>query len=331
MPVDKLRWGILGTGRIVDLLLPAFRGVAHSRVVAVASRDPERARTWAAERGVPVALGSYEELVASNEVNAVYIALPNALHREWAVRAAQAGKHVLCEKPLAVNATEARQMAAAAEAHGVKLMEAFMYRFHPQIARLRQLVADGAIGELKQIRASFGFSIRRADDIRLSRELGGGALLDVGCYCVNVARLLTGAEPTAAAARAVWGPSGVDESFAGVLEFPRGVLAVIDCSFHIGASLQQWLSISGTQGRIIVTHPFRVGEEPVTLQLDNLDAMGRAESVQLPGASEYWLMVQHFTDAVLDDRPLDYPPQDSVANMQAIDALLAAALSARTP
>ncbi len=276
-----------------------------------------------------MAFGSYEELVASHEVNAVYIALPNALHKEWTVRAAQAGKHVLCEKPLAVNASEAQEMADAAQAHGVKLMEAFMYRFHPQIARLRQLVADGAIGELKQIRASFGFSIRRADDIRLSRELGGGALLDVGCYCVNVARLVTGAEPTAAVARAVWGPNGVDESLAGVLEFPGGVLAVIDCSFRTGASLQQGLSISGTQGRITLTHPFRVGEEPVTLQLDNLDAEGRAEWVQVPGASEYRLMVQHFTDAVLDGRPLDYPPQDSVANMRAIDALLAAALPAQ--
>jgi predicted dehydrogenase len=150
------------------------------------------------------------------------------------------------------------------------------------------------------------------------KELGGGALMDVGCYCVNLARLLVGAEPVAASASAVWAPGGVDQSLAGTLEFPGGVLAAIDCSFETGVSMHQGLDISGTQGRIRLAEPFRVGEEPVAILLDR---MGRSETVQAPGAYEYHLMLEHFADAVLHDRPLDYPPQDSLGNIRTMAAL----------
>jgi predicted dehydrogenase len=326
---NRLRWGILGTARIADALVQAIRASGNSELAAVASRNIEQARAWAAEREVPLTFGSYDDLLASGEVDAVYIPLPNGLHKEWAVRAAQSGKHILCEKPLATSASEAREMIAAAEANGVKLMEAFMYRFHPQTVRLKQLVAEGVIGDVKMVRANFGFILNRPNDVRWSKELGGGALLDVGSYCVSITRYLLGAEPDTSTASAVWASSGVDETLAGVLGFPGGVLGAVGCSMQTGDGMDQSLFVSGTSGRINVSEPFRMGDGTTTITIDNLDREGTTRNVEVPGANEYHLMVEHFADAVLNDKPLAYTPQDSLGNMRALDALRDAARSGK--
>ena len=329
MKSNRLRWGVLGTARIADALVEAIRQTDNSDLVAVASRSLEQVQAWANERGVPMAFGSYAELLESDAIDAIYIPLPNAMHREWTISAAQHGKHILCEKPLAVSAHEVEEMIGAAEANGVQLMEAFMYRFHPQTALLKQLVTDGTIGEVKSIRANFGFYLDRPEDVRWSKELGGGAVLDVGSYCVNITRLLAGAEPIAVTARAVLAPTGIDESLSGTLEFAGGMLGAVSCSMRTGFGGDQSLVVSGTRGRINVANPFRMGDEPTTIIMDNLDKDGRGETIQAEGANEYQRMVEHFAGSVLSSSPVAYTPQNSLANLRVLDALRESARTGR--
>jgi xylose dehydrogenase (NAD/NADP) len=324
MSDGKVRWGVLGTAHIADALVRAIGLSSNGELTAVASRNLAVAQAWASGRGVPHAFGSYEEMLASDVIDAVYIPLPNALHKEWSIRAMQHGKHVLCEKPLATSAAEVREMIAVAESTGMKLMEAFMYRFHPATAQLVHLATDGTIGTPKVIRATFGFLLSKPDDIRWSADLAGGSLMDVGCYCVNVVRLLAGAEPLAVTANATWAPTGVDESLVGLLEFPGGLLAVVDSSFSMGASMQQTVNVSGTEGRLVINQPFRRGEQPVEIVVDRADSgdyASRTETVKVPGMAQYALMAEHFADAVLNDTPLAYTLRDSLGNMQTIEAL----------
>jgi predicted dehydrogenase len=329
MAGSKLRWGVLGTARIADTVVPGLQKASNSELVAVASRDIEKSREWAQARGLGHYFGSYNEMLASDVIDAVYIPLPNALHVEWGIRAADQGKHVLCEKPIATSADQVEGLIAAQRRNGVKVMEAFMYRFHPQTERIRQLVASGAIGETKIVRATFDFLLSRTNDVRLSKELGGGALLDVGCYCANISSLVVGTSPKAVTASAVWGETGVDVALVGTLEFPGGVLGVIDCSFQVGTSMQQRLVISGTGGLISVTQPFRMDDEDTTITIDRADKDNTVEQVRVPGGNEYQLMVEHFADAVLNDTDLSYTLQDSLANMRVLDALKESALTGR--
>ncbi|HEY0072259.1 MAG TPA: Gfo/Idh/MocA family oxidoreductase [Chloroflexia bacterium] len=329
MAGSKLRWGVLGTARIADTVVPGLQKANNSELVAVASRDINMAREWAQARGLDHFFGSYEEMLASDVIDAVYIPLPNALHVEWSIRAADNGKHVLCEKPIAISADQLGGLIAAQRRNGVKIMEAFMYRFHPQTERIRQLVASGAIGETKIVRATFDFLLSRTNDVRLSKELGGGALLDVGCYCANVSSLVVGSPPRAVTASAVWGETGIDLSLVGTLDFPNAVLGVIDCSFQVGTSMQQRLVISGTGGLISVTQPFRMDDEDTTIIVDRADKDNTVEQVRVPGGNEYRLMVEHFADAVLNDTRLSYTLEDSLANMRVLDALKEAAQTGR--
>lgn len=329
MPGSKLRWGVLGTARIADTVIPGLKKAHNSELVAVASRDPEKAREWAQAHGAKHYFGSYDEMLASDLIDAVYIPLPNALHVEWSIRAAECGKHVLCEKPIATHARQVEELIAATQHSGVKVMEAFMYRFHPQTERIRQLITGGAIGETRIVRATFDFLLSRTNDVRLSKELGGGALLDVGCYCVNIANLVVGSPPSAVTASAVWSGEGVDLSLVGTLEFPNGVLGTIDCSFQVGTSMQQWLQVSGTGGLLHVAEPFRMGEEDMTIIVDKADKEGTVEQVRVPGANEYQLMVEHFAGAVLNNTDLSYTLEDSLANMRVLDALKEAARTGR--
>ena len=330
MSGKSLRWGVLGTARIADALVKGIEDSPDNTLVAVASRDIETAREWAQARDVPYAFGSYEEMIASSFIDAVYIPLPNGLHKEWSIKAAQQGKHVLCEKPVTVSAQEVGEMIEASEKYGVKIMEAFMYRFHPQIGRVRKLVADGVIGETRIVRATFDFFLRRPHDVRWSKELGGGALLDVGSYCVNVTNLLVGMLPEAVTASAVWATTGVDMSLVGTLEYPNGVLGAIDCSFQVGSAMQQRLAISGTEGLISVARPFsRSPEEKTFIVVDKADNENAPEHIEVEGADHYQLMVAHFTEAVLNDKALSYPLEESMANMRVLEALLDAARTGR--
>ena len=249
MPDNKVRWGILSTARIGQKrLIPAIQKSRNGVVTSVASRDLRKAKQFGREMGIPHAMGSYEELLASKDVDAVYIPLPNSLHKEWTVKAAEAGKHVLCEKPMGLDVEEVNAMSAAASANHVKLMEAFMYRFHPQTEKIIQMVRDGEIGKLRAIQAAFAFTLNNWDDIRYNPRLGGGSLMDVGCYCVNICRTLVGAEPVTVYATANWAPTGVDELMVANLVFPDGVLAQFTCGFVLDRS--QHYQVMGTEGTI---------------------------------------------------------------------------------
>ena len=320
MPV--LRWGVLGVANIaVRVVIPAIQRAPGNQPVAIASRTRARAQEAAGQLGIPRAHGSYEALVDDPDVQAVYIPLPNSLHREWTMRCARAGKHVLCEKPLALTAADGEQMIATCIRHGVVLMEAFMYRFHPRTQRVAQLVAEGVIGDPRLVRASFSFAIRGTENIRLQPSLGGGALYDVGCYGVNVSRMILG-EPLEAFAFGHIGPSGVDELLGAVLRFGGDRLALVDCSLRLPR--REEYEIVGTDGRISVPGAFLPGTGDTEIHLTRGTERTVKERivVTIPGVDEYRAMVEHFVGAVAAGAPLSFPPQDAVANLRAIEALL---------
>jgi len=318
---DKLRWGVLSTANIgVKAVIPALQGSQNGEVVGIASRDEARARETADKLGIPQAFGSYEALLSSDDIDAVYIPLPNSLHKEWTLKALGASKHVLCEKPLGVSAAECREMGEAAEAQGLKLMEAFMYRFHPRFKQLQELLQGGAIGEVKLIRSAFSFNARDREDIRWQKDLGGGALYDVGCYCVNVSRTLVGEEPVQVSAFAHF-QDGVDAALVGTLRFPSGVLAQFDCALSFDR--REYLEVVGSEGSLEMPHAFTVGKGDVSLVEKH---GGQDDILHLePGADKFKLMVEHFADCVLEGKPLRYGVRDAEANLRAIDALYRAA------
>ncbi len=328
MPDGKLRFGILSTANIARAaVIPAIKASRNGDVRAVASRNRERAYAFASELAIPQSYGSYEALLEARDIDAIYIALPNSLHCEWTVKAAEAGKHVLCEKPLGATAAECDEMEGAARKNGVALMEAFMYRFHPRTERVSKLIREGAIGPLGAIQSTFTFRLRRPDDIRLQKELAGGALMDVGCYCVNVSRTLAGAEPVEAQAFAHWAESGVDSQMAGTLRFASGLLAQFDCALTL--ERRESYQAAGPDGHLSVGAAFLPGEGESTIE-EHHGRQGRSIHV-LPGADEYRLMVEHFADSVLEKRELRYSASEAAANLRAIEALYRSARNGGRP
>ena len=251
--MGKVRWGVLSTSSIGRLVIEAARAADHAEFVAVASRDADRARAFAGELGLEASFGSYEELLASGEVDAAYLPLPVALHTEWTVKALEAGKHVLCEKPLATSAADAARCFDAAEAAGRRCVEGLMYRHHPQTTLARQLVADGAIGRLSLVRAALSVSVPPGD-IRRSSALGGGALGDLGCYCVSAIRLFAGEPERVWAAQVRDGEAGVDLRLAATLRLPGDVLAQFDIALDL--TRRDELELVGTEGRLTVPDPW---------------------------------------------------------------------------
>ena len=297
-------------------MLPAIQQSNNGELVAVASRDKQKARDFATKLAIPMSYGSYDALLSANDVDAVYIPLPNSLHREWTIKAAEAKKHVLCEKPLAMNSAECAEMDSAARRNGVKLMEAFMYRFHPQTQKVLELVQTAAIGDLRLMHSAFTFRVTNSANIRLQPELGGGSLMDVGCYCVNISRTIAGQEPIGVQAYANWGSTGVDDQMIGNLRFGNGLLAQFDCALTL--SRREFYQLIGTEGVIDVPVAFLPGEDKTTIGLQQ----GRNErSLEISGVDEYRLMVEHFASCVLKDAPLRYPPAEAAANMRTIEAL----------
>lgn len=323
----KLRWGILGCARITRRgLVPGIRDSSTGVLHALASRDGTTARAWADEFGVPKSYGSYEEVVADPDVDAIYIPLPNELHRPWTERAADAGKHVLCEKPMAMDAAEARTMAEHCRARGVVLREAFMWRHQPRTAEIVRRVADGAIGQLRLIRSSFSFPIDMSD-WRLDPSRGGGALWDVGTYGVSTARLYAGAEPESIEAVARFGPSGVDLSLVAALKFPNGRLAAIDCSFE--QPFRCTYELVGTGGQIEVPDAYLPPERPVARYVPTSGfESGQPEEWTFDGRNQYACMVDAFAEAVASGGSGGSPGEDGVGQMAALEAILAAARSA---
>jgi predicted dehydrogenase len=322
------QWGIIGAGRIARKFAAALRNSEEAMLSAVASRDADRARVAAAELGAASAYASYDELLADPAIDAVYLALPNSLHREWAKRAAQAGKHVLCEKPLALTAADAEDMFATARATGAWLMEAFMYRFHPRTLRLRQLLADGAIGTVRLVRLGFSFTLDRPADPRWQPELGGGALYDVGSYCVNLARSVVNEPPARAWATARWTPSGVDETLAGTLEYPGGAIAQIACSFRGG--FQQQAQIVGSDGLIEIDQAYTMHPDQATrIRLWRGTQMARMEEISFEPTNHYQLELEGFGRLVRAGHRShnlpEMPPAETIENLATIEALLRSA------
>ncbi len=317
---DQIRWGILSTANIGrKKVIPGIQRASNGVVAAVASRDYDRAATFAADLGIPRVYGSYEELLDDPDIDAIYNPLPNSHHAEWAIRCAETGKPMLCEKPLARDAAEAQTMVDAFAARDVLFAEAFMYRFHPQHQHVRRLIDSGAIGDLNTIQATFSFDITgREDDIRLQGDLAGGALMDIGCYCVNVMRFITGEEPEAVQAMARMGKE-VDEILTGLLAFPSGVMGHFDCGFR--AIVTNTYEVRGPKGRIVVNTAFTPDWQQDTT-IHHYHGQEH-EIITIPAVDQYQLMVEDFGDALLNSRPPRFHPQDAVQNMAVIDQLYA--------
>jgi xylose dehydrogenase (NAD/NADP) len=321
MGLDRLRLGLLSTARINRPTIEAARRSERAEIVAVASRDSDRAEAYAREHGIPRAVAGYDAVLAAEDVDAVYVSLPNALHAEWSIRALEAGKHVLCEKPLTRDPREAEAAAAAAEATGRVLMEGFMYRHHPQTARVVELVRGGAIGRVRSGRADFTFALADQADIRLSAALGGGSLMDVGCYCVSGARLLFG-EPERVLGEQVVGESGVDVGFHGILRFPDDVVMQFVSSFRLAR--HQQLELFGEEGSIFVQAPWRTdwGGDLV------LDRDGRVERTPVDPVDSYALQLENFADAAQGLAEPLVTREDAIGQARAIAALYDAANTA---
>lgn len=307
-----LRWGIIGTARINRRATPGFRAAGHTLAI-VGSRDPERGRAAAAEYGAE-RTGSYEDVLSAPDVDAVYISLPNTLHVPWTIRAAEAGKHILCEKPLAPNVADCETMVAAAERAGVHLVEAFMYRHHPQWQVVRNLLDAGRIGPVRLLRAAFTFHLRDRQNIRLSPELGGGALQDVGCYCINVARWFLG-EPARVRGFALDLQNvGVDTHSAAVLEYDSGALATLSCSFDL--TNQQVVEIIGERGRIVVNPAF-VSFEATRVRIINAD---EDHTDIIPAADPYALQATAMARLIHEGVPSITPATDAAPTQAVIAA-----------
>jgi predicted dehydrogenase len=317
-----LRIGFLSTARINDALLTGAEGTTAVEVVAVASRDADRAAAYAAERGIPRSHGSYQALLADDEVDAVYISLPNRLHHEWTLAALAAGKHVLCEKPYSRRPAEVEDAFAAAEAAGLVLMEAFMWRHHPQAKRFAGLVREGAVGELRLIRAAFSFPLTRDADVRLDPALDGGALMDVGCYCVSGARLVAGEPQRVTGVQVTRG--GVDVRFAGTLELPSGVLAHFDCGFDLPARRE--LVAVGAEGELALPDPWLAATEGIELR--RVD--GTTDWIEVEHANRYRCQWDDFAAAAGGEAEPLLGRADALGQARTIEALYRAAAEGRT-
>ncbi len=314
-PVQPVRWGLLSTARINQAVLAGVRQTDRAEVVAVASREQQRADDYAREHGIERAHGSYEALLDDPDVEVIYVSLPNSLHVEWSVRALEAGKHVLCEKPFDRRPREVERAFDAADQAGRLLMEAFMYRHHPQTKKLQEVVAAGAIGELRHLRSSFSFTLDNPDDVRLAPELDGGSLMDVGCYCLSISRLLAG-EPEQVFGLQRSGTTGVDLGFVGVLEFPGGVLGEFHCAFDLPDA--SGLEAIGSEGQVFVPEPFRC-EDP------HLDLNG--ERIDVEDMDRYQLQAENFSAAIRGEAEPLLGRKDAVGQARAIDALYRSAAS----
>jgi len=315
--MEPVRWGILSTADINRKLLAGAAESPDVEVVAVGSRDAARAEDYARQNGIPRAYGSYDELLADDQVEAVYIPLPNTMHCEWSIRAVEAGKHVLCEKPMSRHVADVEAAFDAAERAGRLLSEAFMYRHHPQTARLVELVATGAVGELRLVRAAFSYALFDADNIRLRTDVEGGALMDVGCYCVSGSRLLAG-EPESVFGRSFVGPTGTDWVFTGSMRFANDVLALFDC----GTTLvnRDELEAIGTEGSLFLDDPWHCNNPVIELRRD-----GEVERIDATPGNPYRLELENMGDAIRGRSALLLGRDDAVAQARAIDALFRSA------
>jgi xylose dehydrogenase (NAD/NADP) len=308
----SVRVGILSTARINRLVIAGARESDKVDVTAVASRDGERARDYAHEWGIERAYGSYEELLADPDLDAVYNPLPNSMHVDWSIRALEAGKHVLCEKPLSRHPEDVERAFDVAEREGLVLTEAFMYRHNPQTAQLVELVRGGAVGEVRVVRAAFSFTITDEANIRLAADLEGGALMDVGCYCVSGSRLIAG-EPRRVYGTGVW-ERGVDTVFTGTLEFAGDVIAQFDCGLRLPD--RDELEVLGTEGSLFLDDPWHCRNPVIEARRE-----GDVDRIELEPVDSYGLELENLADAIRGEGELHLGRDDAVHQARAIDAL----------
>jgi predicted dehydrogenase len=323
----KIRWGVLGAARIgINKVIPAMQRGEHCEVVAIASRDLSKARTAAASLGIARAYGSYEELLADPEVDAIYNPLPNHLHVPWSLKALQAGKHVLCEKPLALKTADAQKLAAAGKKYpNLKLMEAFMYRFHPQWVLALQLLREGQIGEVRTIHTHFSYYNIDPNNIRNIAGIGGGGLMDIGCYCISFARTVFGREPSRVFGIVEYDPEfKTDRLSSGILDFGSGT-GTFTCATRLAP--YQRANILGTEGRIEIEIPVNIpSDKPARMWLQR---GSQVEEMVLDACDQYTRQGDAFSLAILDDTPVPTPIQDGVANMRVLEAVVASGKSGK--
>jgi xylose dehydrogenase (NAD/NADP) len=312
---EPVRWGLLSTARINEAILEGSRQSPRTEIVAVASRDQGRADSYASERGLERAYGSYEALLAADDVDVVYNSLPNSMHVEWSVRALEAGKHVLCEKPMDRRVKAVERAFDTAEREGRLLMEAFMYRHHPQTQKAAELVRDGAIGELRQLRSRFSWTLEDATDVRLFPELDGGALMDLGCYCISMQRLLAG-EPELVFGRERLGGAGVDMGFTALLQFSARCFGEFQCGFDLPEA--SGLEAIGSDGTLVVRDPIRCRDPHVEVN---------GERIDVEDVDRYYLQVENFSAAVRGEAEPLLGRADALGQVRAIEALYGSAAS----
>lgn len=332
---QTVRWGILGCARIAaTALIPGIQGSANGQVLAVASRNLEKAKEYARKFDVPRPYGSYAELLEDPEIQAVCVPLPNGLHKEWTIKAAEKRKHVLCEKPIACCAADAQEMNEACRANGVLLMEAFAQRFHPQHQKVQELIQEGRIGRILRITAAMSRSVYPGDDIRMNPSLGGGALMDLGCYCINTARHLVGSEPVSVFATQEIGKSGVDERTTGTLYFPGGEVLQFDTNLYLDEKhFEQGCTVYGEKGNIYIPQAFsqveilRFGRmaEATLFITDHRIGSHRTEEVRIEAVHQWRLEQEFFADRVLTGGSIELPGENGGTNMKVIDAVVQSA------
>lgn len=324
---DKVRWGVLGAAKIAtQKVIPAMQRGALSEVTGIASRDLNKARKVAADLKIPKAYGSYEELLADPEIDAVYNPMPNHLHVPWSIRAAEAGKHVLCEKPVSLTVAECRTLMEARDRTGVKIGEAFMVRTHPQWLRAREIVRSGQIGDLRAVMCAFSYFNRDPANIRNVEEWGGGAIMDIGCYPIQISRFLFGQEPLRMVGRLERDPDfATDRLSSAILDFPAGQ-CVFTCSMQLVP--YQRVQIFGTKGRVEVEIPFNAPpDRPCRIFVDNgADVFGSGiKTEEFPICDQYTIQGDAFSRAILEGGEVPTPLEDSIGNMQVIEALFRSA------
>lgn len=321
--LPPLRWGLISTARINKALFNPLRASERNELVAVASRSQDKARSYAAHWDIPKAYGSYQAMLDDPEIDVVYNSLPNSLHAEWSIKALQAGKHVLCEKPLATSLEDVDAMQTAAQSTGKNLTEAFMYRHHPQTIRVKELVDSGILGDLRVIKGEFTFDIQDEGDVRLDPGLGGGSIWDVGCYPINYMRYILGEEPREVFGWQFAGQSGVDEVFAGQLRFAGDVFGLFDSGFR--SPFRSRFEIVGSEATIVIPDPFKPD-----LEVEILIWRGEEfETVDMPKQELYVGEVEDMADAILKGVTPRITLEDSRGNVEVILALLQSAQSGK--
>ena len=325
--MQPVNWGIISTALIgTAKVIPAMQKSKHCRIQAIASRDLALAKKWAKELGIPKAYGSYEELLADREIEAVYNPLPNHLHVPWSIKAAEAGKHVLCEKPIALDAKEAEQLVAARNRTGKLITEAFMVRSHPQWLRARELVRQGKIGELRVVQGLFTYFLTDPENVRNKADIGGGGLYDIGCYPIVTSRFLFGAEPTRVVGLVEYDPVlKIDRLASAILDYPKGQ-ASFTCATQLAP--YQRMQILGTKGRIEVEIPFNAPpDKPCRIFVDDGSQLGDASAKEeaFPVCDQYGIQGDLFSEAIRSGKPVEFPLENAVQNMRIIDAIFRSA------